>query len=328
MSDAESAELSVEADAGAAGPHATEAFALLGDETRLAILLVLWTEHDPYADDNGVPFSLIFERVGCDDPGNLSYHLEKLDGRFVRQRAKREGYELRRPGLKLVRAVIAGAGLGDVRREAAEIDHPCPFCDAPTTIRYRDGLVFWACTECEGVAPAGTGTDGALSVIPFEPAGLADRTPEELKAASEAALWQKARSLFDGVCPTCSGPIEGWLEWCGDHDPTGVCGHCGMRVDVQARFQCRICEDHGTTTPKRLALFQPAVISFYDDHGVSTRVHAGDVESAKRVSNLVDDHELDLVSQNPPRVTVTAALDGDEICVTFDETASVVDMRR
>lgn len=327
MSNPESIESSLAATV-TAEPHTTDAFGLLGDETRLAVLLVLWEEHDPYADDNSVPFSRIFERVDCDDPGNLSYHIEKLEGQFVRQRAERGGYELRNPGLKLVRSVIAGAGEGDVAREPAEIDQACPFCNAPTVVSYQDGLVFWACTECDGVAPEGTNADGALGRIPFEPGGLADRTPEELKAASEAAVWRKAHSLFDGVCPTCSGPVAGWLEWCGNHDAEGVCGECGIRFGIQARFECRICEDYGTTTPKRLALLHPTMIAFYDDHGRSTRVHAGDIESAQRVYSLVDDHEQELVSENPPRAQVTASMDEDEVSVMFDETVNVVDVRR
>lgn len=67
----------LEAAAGAAGPHATEAFGLLANETRLAVLLALWEAYDPHADQNAVPFSRVLNRVETDDPGNLTYHLEK-----------------------------------------------------------------------------------------------------------------------------------------------------------------------------------------------------------------------------------------------------------
>ena len=49
MTDTNAAELPLETTVGAAGPHATDAFALLGDETRLAILLAVWEEYDPHA---------------------------------------------------------------------------------------------------------------------------------------------------------------------------------------------------------------------------------------------------------------------------------------
>ncbi|MUV60221.1 hypothetical protein [Halobacterium sp. CBA1126] len=43
-------------DAPAAGTQATEAFELLSDETRLAILVALWEHADPFGDDDAVRF--------------------------------------------------------------------------------------------------------------------------------------------------------------------------------------------------------------------------------------------------------------------------------
>lgn len=328
MADTEATESPLEAAAGAAGPHATEAFALLGDETRLAILLALWEEYDPQADDNGVPFSRIFDRVDYDDPGNLSYHLEKLEGPFIRQQTEGGGYRLRTTGLKLVRAIIAGAGVQDVTLEATEIDQTCPFCGALTAISYQDGLVIHVCTECEGAVPEQTETDGLLSMVPFDPAGLTDRSPEEIRAASTTAALRQVQALFDGLCPACSGPVDGWLEYCTDHDATGICERCEARVVARARFQCRICRNHKIELPQGLALFHPVVIAFYDDHGVSTRIRADEFETVKRFYDLMADHEMELVSEQPPQVEVTAAVDGDKIQLTFDDTVSVVDVRR
>ena len=126
MTDAETAKLPLETTTvGAAGPHATAAFALLGNETRLAILLALWEQYDPHATDNIVSFSEIFDRVKYDDPGSFSYHLQQLTGQFIRQYADGEGYELRVPALRFIHAVIAGAGVQDATHEPTEIDQPC-----------------------------------------------------------------------------------------------------------------------------------------------------------------------------------------------------------
>lgn len=328
MDDVDFVESPLAVTAGAAGPHATEAFALLGDETRLAILLALWERYDPHAEDNAVPFSEIFDRVEYDDSGNLSYHLEKLDGQFVRQPARGEGYELRRPGLALVQAVIAGAGVQDETLEPTEIDQACPRCDAPTAIGYQEGILYQVCTECEGPTPEPTDRDGFLNAVPFDPAGLADRTPEQLRAASRVGAIRHLQTMFDGLCPACSGPVDGWLDACPDHDTTGICAACGTTFHTWARFECRICKNHQTTSPKAIALFHPAVISFYDDHGVSTRIHADDFESVNHGFDLIDGHEMDLVSEDPPRVVVTATRNDDQCCVTFDETVSVVDVDR
>jgi len=93
-------------------------------------------------------------------------------------------------------------------------------------------------------------------------------------------------------------------------------------------FECRTCEDHDIVTPKRLALFHPTVIAFYDDHGMSTRIQAEDLGSARRVFDLMTDQGREIVSEDPLRVAVIPSIDGDEVRVTIDETASIVDVSR
>jgi hypothetical protein len=328
MAKAGPTESPLESASGAVGPHATEAFALLGDETRLAILLALWEEYDPHASENAVPFTRIFDRLDYDDPGNLRYHLEQLRGQFLRQQAAGEGYELRETGMKLVRAVIAGAGVGDATIEPTEIDQPCLLCGARTVISYRDGCLFWACTECEGPTPEATDVDGFLSATPFDAAGLTGRTPREIRLASIATARKKKQIMFDGFCPDCSGAVEGWLDVCSDHGSDGICESCGKTYAVWARFKCQVCKRHDISSPKTLALFHPAVVSFYDDHGVSIRIQADDFENARKVFDHMHDHGMELLSEDPPRVQVTAAVEGDEVRLTFDETASVVAVGR
>jgi len=308
--------------------RASEAFDLLGNETRLSILLAIWEEQIPLPDGNPVPFSRIFDRVDLDDRGNVSYHLEQLEEQFITQRTERGGYELLIPGLKLVRTIVAGTGVKDATLEPTEIDQPCPFCDAPTEITYREGFVFLICTECKGAAPGMADTDGALNGFPCEPAGLSDRSPEQLHAASITTKLQQGRSLFNGVCPTCSGAVDGQLDFCPDHDPADGCEHCGLRYGTFARFQCRICKHFDLQNPGWLPLFHPAVISFYDDHGISIRAQADDFESACRVYSLIYDHEWERLSEESPCIAVTASRDGDEIRLTFDETVSVVNVQR
>lgn len=70
-----------------------EAFAVLGDETRLQILQTLGEADKPLA------FSALFDRIEYDDSSNFGYHLDKLvgvtqdlentDPRFVAQGCKR-----------------------------------------------------------------------------------------------------------------------------------------------------------------------------------------------------------------------------------------------
>lgn len=318
----------LEGPASSAGPRATDAFSLLADQTRLSILLTLWEEQKPLAKDNTVQFSRLFDRVDYDDRGSFSYHLKQLEGQFITQHGERGGYKLLVPGLKLVRSVVAGTGVTDATLEPTEIDQPCPLCEARTEISYRDGVVFLCCTECEGMAPGKAAVDAVLNAIYFEPAGVANRTPEELHAASMASVMNQTRSLFDGVCPTCSGPVDGRLECCPDHEPKGGCERCGLRFGTLARFQCRVCKFFGGGNLKKVGLCHPEMRSFYEDHGVSTQIRAGDFESARRVYDLLYDYSVECLSEGPLRATVSASVYGDTIRLTFDDRVTVVDVSR
>lgn len=324
MSDVDTAELPLDETAGAAGPHATEAFALLANETRLAILLVLWEKYGPHAVDNSVAFSELFERVDYDDPGSFSYHLQQLNGQFVRQHPDEGGYELRVPALRFIHAVIAGAGVQDATLEPTAIERECPFCGGATTIQYQDGLVIHNCTDCEGVTTEGS-DDGFLNAVPFDPAGLTDRKPAEIRAASRVAAWRQTQFMFDGLCPACSGPVDRWLDCCADHESDGICGECGTRFAVLARFECRTCKNHNVSSPRALVMFHPAVTGFYENHDVSTRFRADDIESVRRIFDLMESHEVRIKTEDPPRAEVVVSHDNDEVRLTFDESVTVTD---
>lgn len=314
------------AAAGAAGPHAVDAFELLANETRLAILLALWEATEPFG-DSGVPFSDLYDRVGYDDTGNFNYHLGKLEGQFVR--STDEGYKLRTQGDKITRAIIAGVGLGDASLEPTEIDMPCPQCEATTAITYRDGRLFQVCTECEGKfgetdeLPAGT-----LFAWRLEPAGLANRTAEEVYAASSIGMFQRALAVVDGVCPDCSGAVECDLEICAAHDPSqdGICPECGRGEEIMALYQCSVCKFSTVAKPSALVSQHPAVIAFYYNHGVDFQYDL-DFEKVKRVFELGEAHEQTLESTDPPRIRVTVDYEGDELVLLLDEEMSVLDVR-
>lgn len=318
----------LEAVAGAASFEATEAFALLGNETRLAILLALWEAYDPGSNDNTLSFSELYDRVDYDNPGNFGYHLEKLTGQFIRQPTAGAGYELRTAGLKLVQAVIAGSGIQETNLEPSEVDRNCWLCGASAAVTYRDSVLYLVCTECEGRTTDGTYPDGYLNAIRFHPAGVRDQEPEDLYAAGTVTAYRHMRTMFEGLCSVCSGQVDASLVYCEAHDSRGLCATCGRKDPIAAVFQCRVCKDYHATKPTVLAIFHPAVLAFYEELGVSTRWHVSDFESVKHVVKLVTDHEMTLVQEDPPRVRVTITREGDEIRLTFDESVTVVDVRR
>lgn len=60
----------------AAGDRAVGAFQRMGNDMRLAILVALWEEVGPFAEDNAVSFSTLRSRVGAPDSGQFNYHLD------------------------------------------------------------------------------------------------------------------------------------------------------------------------------------------------------------------------------------------------------------
>lgn len=157
---------------------------------------------------------------------------------------------------------------------------------------------------------------------------MPDRTPAEIRAASRVAAWHQTRITFDGLCPARSGPVAGRLGYCEDHDSTGICGNSGRRFAVLARFECRTCNNHNVSSPKALAIFHPAVVAFYHDRGISTRFKADDPASVRRIIELMDEHTVDIVDEQPVEATVTVTDGSEQLVLTFDASASVVGCHR
>jgi transposase-like protein/DNA-binding transcriptional ArsR family regulator len=324
----------LESAAGAAGLHVTDAFKLLSDEIRLAILLALWEAYEPDTENNDVSFSQLFDRVGVSDSGNFSYHLGKLVGHFVEETD--DGYRLRNSGLNIVRAVIAGSGLETRRLPPTEIPRSCYHCGAPVELSYEDERLYQICTECEGnLGPdsAEQAPEGTLIVYDdFNPAGLSHRTPEEVFVAGTIEYLQGVKLLIRGVCPECSGPIQESLHICDSHDaPAGeLCPNCGTSMlggwnEARVRYVCSVCK-HSASYPAWVALFDhPAVVAFYHEHGFDMTYDLDDPEVCGRLFDRLR-KEQTLVSTGPVRIRVTVTCNGAELYMTLDEDLAVVEV--
>lgn len=326
----------LEAASGAAGPHATEAFKLLGDETRLAILLALWEEYDPSAGNNPVSFSTLYERVGVRDSGNFSYHLDKLLGHFVEEIDG--GYRLRHSGLKVIRAVIAGSGMEDRRLPPSEIPRSCYHCGGSVELVYDEERLYQICSECEGnIGPSSTerAPVGTLVVYDdFNPAGLVNRSVGEVFVAGTIEYVHGVKLLIRGVCPECSGRIDESLQICESHDAQSgeLCPECGTSMrggwnEARVNYICSVCK-HSGSYPAWAAVFDhPEVVSFYYDQGVSMTFGLDDPTECGRLW----DHfkkEQSLISTEPIRIRVTASCNGNELHLTLDGDLEVVQIER
>lgn len=308
---------------GATDSRAAEAFELLANEMRLAILFALWDARAPFEGDSGVPFSELRDRVGRPDSGQFNYHLGKLEEQFVE--ATEDGYKLRPAGDSITRAVIAGTGLADSNLAPTEIGLSCPLCDAPTAITYRHGRLFQVCTECGGkYGERDEYPRGTLSVWRLHPAGVANRTPQEVYAAASIGMLHRGLAMIDRVCPDCSGAVDSDLLVCDDHtsDPDEVCPNCGRKDDIMAVYQCTVCKYSTAGPPSSVVSQHPAVISFYYDHGVDFQYNL-DFQSVTRMFELEEAHEQTIASTDPIRVRVTIQFEGDELTLVLDENLTV-----
>ena len=272
-----------------------DAFAVVGNETRLSILEALWTLEEP------ARFSEIREEVGSTDSAQFNYHLGKLTDQFVHKTD--DGYELRTAGERVVQAVLAGSFTEHPRREIA-IDDPCTRCGASLTAEYEGEMLAIECPDC------GHGH----GEYPFPPGGLHDRTDAEVLEAFD----QRVRHLHclakDGVCPECNGKMETTLERGGE---------CCLGAELRAEHVCQQCH-HDLCSAVGLGLLDhSAVAGFYDDHGVALSE-----TPYWRFEWCVDDVPADVVSEDPTRVQIDIEYEGETLRVTVDDDLAVLETER
>lgn len=304
-----------------------EVFRVIGNETRLSVLLALWDAYDPDAETNALSFSELYRAVDFDNPGNFSYHLKQLVGYFIRKTD--EGYELRRAGLKLVRSIIAGMGVEDLTLAPTLIDKKCQFCGAQAAVAYEDEWLYILCTECEGFYANHDGMpEGALTGMELDPAGVANREPAEMFRAAWTLAVHSLQCAVQGICNECSGSMTCELRICEDHDSDGVCATCGRRFDVMAKFRCEVCKNHHMAPPRTVVASHPAVVAFYHDHGIPSQYETRNFADLAQQKRHVMAQEQELVSTDPVHIEVKVGYLDDELRLTLDEELNVVETAR
>ena len=270
---------------------AAEAFALLGDETRVAILEAL----AGHADDP-LPFAQLREAVGVEDSGRFNYHLGKLGGRFVEK--SNGGYRLTYAGSRVVGAVYEGTyAEGDAIAPVA-VGADCVECGAGMELSYADERVSVGCSECENVD----------SEFGFPPGAIAGRDHETLPSVLTSYMLTMLERLLAGFCSNCAGPVSPAVE--------------PDEEQVVVEFACGRCQSRATTSLASVLLTEPAVVAFHYDHGLDVRE-----EPLWSLPWLVDS-EAERVSESPPRYAVTGTLDDETLRAVVDETLEVVETER
>lgn len=298
----------------------TEAFSVLGDETRLVILQVLGEADGPLA------FSELFDRVDYHDPSNFNYHLKRLTGHFVHKTG--EGYVLRQGGRRVVEAVLAEAVGDDAEVPRMATDVPCFQCGSPIEVTYRRGHVGEYCPACGGTRDGRSRTtlgravdDGdILGLLDLPPAGAVDRTPTGVVEAGRFWTTHEAHAIARDVCPRCAAPLEYSSRVCEDHDATdGHCEACGQRFAVMLHHHCTNCI-YGVSSPVGTYLLDsPALLGFLGEMGVDPLALPG-----FHIAALSET----ILSTDPFRARFTFTADEESLTLTVDEAFAVVAVSR
>lgn len=312
--------------------HAIEAFEILSNEIRVAILLTLWEAYDPSGDHPAVPFSELDERIDYDSPGNLNYHLDKLTGRYVRKTA--EGYHNTEAGDKVIRAVRAGALTQNVSFGPFEIENLCPYCDGTAEVSYADTHIVARCTECtgtflEGAQPAREPhpdhpdhSRGIITRQEFPPAGVQNRAPEAAVQAHLTRTGYLGFSMLDGVCPECAGQTHVSTTLCPEHDTDAeMCESCGRKYAALTGMVCGHCRFAIGAPSRWLPIRHPTIGSFFQDHGVD--VTPG---FSMELWSALDQADEQILSSDPVELEFTYRLDGDILSATVEGDMTVTEI--
>ncbi|WP_290811123.1 helix-turn-helix domain-containing protein [Halovivax sp.] len=290
-----------------------EAFALIANETRLSILEALWA-----AEERPVSFSELRRAVGMRDSAQFNYHLQQLEGHFVRKVEDREvsgsgatgssgagsngGYDFKHAGEKVVRSVIAGSFNEDPTIEPFEVAGSCVACDGPLEATYEDEHLSIVCPAC------GHGH----GEYPFPPGGLKDRTRAEIADAFDQRVKHLHCLAADGVCPECNGRMETRVV----EEDAACCLGANTRVDLE----CRQCEHTLCCAPGLRLLDHSDVVGFHRERGVAL-----DERPYWTLPWCVSDAYTEIVDRDPWRLAVRIPLDGDELRVTMSGDLDVLE---
>ncbi|WP_459192687.1 winged helix-turn-helix domain-containing protein [Halosimplex sp. J119] len=280
-----------------AGADPEDAFALIGNETRAAILRALGeTPHE------GVPFSDLRARVDATmDSGRFNYHLSELVGQFVDR--DDDGYTLRAEGLALYRQIRAGTFNRRATVGPFEVGLDCYFCGVPVEGEYEDGTFELRCPGCDHV----------YSHAQLPPSTVETGDTGDLLERVDQYNRHEMLAYARGVCPTCVSPLD--TEFVRGED---VWSEGSERFDVFVASECDHCGARHYMSVGLTVLYHPAVVAFFHDHGidVTSRPH-WELEWA------MTNESLTVRDTDPWKVALAVERDGERLELVVDEDLSV-----
>lgn len=269
-----------------------DAFSLLSDETRLAIVETL-VDRTLQSMGESVSFSELRRAVGVDDAGKFNYHLGKLQPQFI-QKDDDNGYLPRFAALEAIRAARSGALTELPEERRGELETPCPTCGDPLTGVHEGSRVTVLCEEDQTFFQ---------SIVP--PRTAAERSVKEVVVYASRETQRDIEKVVNGVCMLCGGPIENTVP-----DTKTDFEDDGHPI---AKFDCQHCV-YRMYIPIAVALTShPAVVAHHWNNGVDIRY------DPFFAPEFVNPEYTTLVSEDPFEAHVAVPVEGESITLSVDD---------
>ena len=287
-----------------------EVFSVLGDETRVEILLELVAVAREEQVGSGLSFSALRDRVGVADSGRFNYHLDRLTGQFV---TKHNGeYVARWPGLVLVAALHAGLyNDTTLETERAATEFRCPTCLDPLEVRFFEGTL-------------GTGVEmhceehGTMDSYWFPPGVRTGRSVLEAARVAYTRMLTNVRLARQGVCMECWGRVSTEYTTSDQIPGEGTLDDDTTFVEIQ----CKRCWNELWIPLCTYVVTHPVVEAAFARRG-HERLEAADMLTTERGVS----YEERGVAESPPCRRVRIAFDDETVVVSVDESCSVQNYR-
>lgn len=278
------------------GTSPEDAFALLGDETRIAIIQALGQ-----TPDESLSFSTLRERASVADSGQFNYHLRKLVSNFVR-RTEADEYELTYAGIRVIGAIFSGTFNQRGTPRSFELDAMCSVCGSSLVAQYERERVIIVCPTC----------DDQISAFGFPPGAFETRTHEELPHAFDGRIRAHLSAVRKRFCLNCTGRMHGSMITDSEH----------LLEDQEVGIEhvCERCDNHSITSVGVYFLSHPEVVAFHYDHDIDlNKIPFWELPWLRQTNATV-------LSSDPWRVRLALKLDGDHLQLEIEEdlSASVV----
>lgn len=299
------------------------AFAILGNETRIRVLQVLGEI------DEALSFTELRERVGLEDPGQFNYHLNQLIPHFIRRTDR--GYKLREPGSIVVQAVHSGLVTRSPVIEPSILDIPCPYCGSNVEVSFK-GWVMVRCLECPATY-SGSKSDvlaidshphGTIATYPLPPAGLDERTSKGMLKVAMSRMHHELLAMAHGICPLCSGVVTPSLQVCHDHQsPPDVCEQCHRRHALHVDHHCTNCIRVDENIPLGLHLVRvPEIMAFMGSNGVNP------IYPDWEELSVHYDYDEQVQRVDPFEACLTYHIGDSDLSITVNENLEIIEMEQ